>query len=253
MMELIPAIDLKAGRCVRLYKGDFDAETVYSNDPVEVLERYRRVGARRIHVVDLDGARDGTQPNRAVVLDLVRQRDVRLQVGGGLRTLQRVNELLAAGVERAVVGSIAVAAPDEVIGWLQQTEPGRIVLALDVRLDASGTPMLSTHGWQQTSTTVLWSAVERFAKHGLAHVLCTDISRDGALTGPNLELYAQAVRRFPELQWQASGGVASAGDLAALRECGVAAVISGKAMLEHKISPEELRPFLPNASSPASM
>lgn len=252
-MELIPAIDLKDGRCVRLFKGDFAAETVYSNDPEEILQRYGALGARRIHVVDLDGAKDGTQANREVIMKLAAERSVKLQVGGGLRSLARVQSLLGSGVERAVIGSVAINSPDEVLEWLHQVDPTRVVLALDVRLDAAGVPMLTTHGWQQTSGVVLWSAVERFLRSGLAHVLCTDVARDGALIGPNFELYAEAVRRFPELQWQASGGVASARDLLALRDCGVAAVISGKAMLENKISSQELRPFLPNASSPASM
>lgn len=251
-MELIPAIDLKEGRCVRLFKGDFAAETVYSNEPASVLERYRMLGAQRVHVVDLDGARDGNQPNREIILELAAQGRTALQVGGGLRTLERIRHLLDAGVERAVIGSVAVTAPDEVAGWMTQIDPKRIVLAFDVRLDSSGVPMLTTHGWLKTSEIVLWEAVERFLNNGLAHVLCTDVARDGAMTGPNCELYAQAVRRFPELQWQASGGVANGADLFALRDCGVAAVISGKAMLENTISAEELRPFLPNASFPAS-
>jgi phosphoribosylformimino-5-aminoimidazole carboxamide ribotide isomerase len=252
-MELIPAIDLKDGRCVRLFKGDFAAETVYSNAPAEILVRYRALGARRIHVVDLDGAKDGTQANRDVIVKFASDKAVKLQVGGGLRSLERVKALLDAGVERAVIGSVAINSPDVVVSWLSEVDPARVVLALDVRLDDSGVPMLTTHGWQQASGVVLWSLVERFVKSGIAHVLCTDVARDGALTGPNFELYAEAVRRFPELQWQASGGVATARDLIALRECGVAAVISGKALLENKISSEELRPFLPNASSPASM
>jgi phosphoribosylformimino-5-aminoimidazole carboxamide ribotide isomerase len=252
-MQLIPAIDLKDGRCVRLLKGDFAAETVYSNDPSSVLDRYLALGAQRVHVVDLDGARDGEQPNRAIIQQLAKRDDVSLQVGGGLRSLSRVQALLALGVERAVIGSLAITAPDEVISWLADIDSQRIVLALDVRIDANGTPLLTTHGWRQTSDSQLWATVERYTKHGLAHVLCTDVSRDGALSGPNLELYAEAVRRFPNIQWQASGGVASGADLQALRECGVAAVISGKAMLENKISIEELRPFLPNASSPVSM
>jgi phosphoribosylformimino-5-aminoimidazole carboxamide ribotide isomerase len=246
-MELIPAIDLRGGRCVRLLKGDFAAETIYSNVPSEILERYIAVGAGRVHVVDLDGARDGNQPNRELIVGLARHSDVRLQVGGGLRTLARVQELLGTGVERAVIGSVAVTASDEVASWMQEVGPRRVVLAFDVRLDAVGTPMLTTHGWQQTSELTLWHAVERFMKAGLQHVLCTDVARDGAMTGPNCELYAEAVKRFPDLQWQASGGVSSAKDLHALQECGVAAVISGKAMLENKISPEEMRPFLPNA------
>lgn len=246
-MELIPAIDLKEGRCVRLFKGDFAAETVYSNDPAQVLERYRSTGARRVHVVDLDGARDGNQPNREIIMQLAAQKRVRLQVGGGLRTVERVREFLDAGVERAVIGSLAVTAPDDVARWMAEVDAKRIVLAFDVRLDDTGVPVLTTHGWQKTSDVVLWKAIEKFMNAGLKHVLCTDVSRDGAMTGPNLQLYGEAVRRFPELQWQASGGIANAGDLAALRECGVAAAISGKAMLENTMSNEELRPFLPNA------
>jgi phosphoribosylformimino-5-aminoimidazole carboxamide ribotide isomerase len=252
-MELIPAIDLKDGRCVRLFKGDFAAETVYSNDPSEIRQRYAALGARRIHVVDLDGAKDGTQANRDMILKLAADRSMKLQVGGGLRSLARVQSLLDSGVERAVIGSVAINSPDEVVAWFEQVDPTRIVLALDVRLDATGVPMLTTHGWQQTSSVALWTAVERFLRSGLTHVLCTDVARDGALTGPNCELYAEAVRRFPDLQWQASGGVATARDLVALRDCGVAAAISGKALLENKISSEELRPFLPNALSLASM
>ncbi len=250
-MELIPAIDLKDGRCVRLFKGDFDAETVYSNEPATVLDRYRSLGARRVHIVDLDGARDGEQPNRQIILSLAAAKVARLQVGGGLRTLARVRDLLDAGVERAVIGSTAVTSPEEVMGWLTQIDPKKIVLAFDVRLSESGDPLLTTHGWVKTTELVLWKAVERYLKAGVTQVLCTDIARDGALTGPNLDLYADAVRRFPEIQWQASGGVSTADDLHALRDAGVAAVISGKAMLENRITPEELRPFLPNASSPA--
>ncbi len=250
-MELIPAIDLKAGRCVRLLKGDFAAETVYSNEPSTVLDRYVALGARHVHVVDLDGAKDGEQPNRKIIELLAASGKAKLQVGGGLRTLERVRALLQLGVTRAVIGSIAVTNPEEVIGWFKQIDPDRIVLALDVRIDESRTPWLTTHGWQQTSTVSLWSAVDRYLSAGLAHVLCTDVSRDGALTGPNVDLYQEAVRRFPSILWQASGGVATGSDLHVLRATGVAAVISGKAMLENKIPQEELRPFLPNASSPA--
>jgi phosphoribosylformimino-5-aminoimidazole carboxamide ribotide isomerase len=251
-MELIPAIDLKGGRCVRLFKGDFAAETVYSNEPQTVLERYVALGAARVHIVDLDGAKEGEQPNRDIVMSLAARKRAKLQVGGGLRTLARVKAYLENGIERAVIGSLAVTAPDQVSGWFREVDPERIVLALDVRIDPSGTPLLTTHGWQDTSTTSLWSAVDRYVSHGLTHVLCTDIARDGALSGPNLALYREAVERFPNVSWQASGGVASGADLKALNEVGVAAVISGKAMLENKISLEELRPFLPNASSPAS-
>jgi phosphoribosylformimino-5-aminoimidazole carboxamide ribotide isomerase len=139
------------------------------------------------------------------------------------------------------------------MSWMFELDPRRFVLALDVRLDGSGIPRLATHGWQQTSTATLWPLIERFMNVGLTHVLCTDIGRDGTLGGPNLTLYSEAVRRYPELLWQASGGIAAARDLRSLSECGVAAAISGRALLENKIAPEELRPFLPNASSRASM
>ena len=251
-MELIPAIDLKEGRCVRLFKGDFSAETVYSNDPMTILERYRALGASTVHVVDLDGARDGSQPNREIIVEMAKRRSVRLQVGGGLRTLERIKRLLDDGIDRAVVGSVAVTSPDEVLAWMGEIDPSKLVLAFDVRIDERGEPILTTHGWQKTSDVSLWNAVEHFLPRGLMHVLCTDVSRDGALTGPNCDLYAQAVHRFPEIRWQASGGIANANDLHALRRIGVAAAISGKAMLENKLSTEELRPFLPNASSPAS-
>jgi phosphoribosylformimino-5-aminoimidazole carboxamide ribotide isomerase len=250
-MELIPAIDLKEGRCVRLYKGDFDAETHYSNEPENVLDHYVSLGAARVHVVDLDGARDGAQGNAAVIARMVDKNIARLQVGGGLRDLERVQGLLKTGVQRAVIGSTAVTSPDEVMSWSKQIAVDRLVLAFDVRIDEAGTPWLTTHGWQRTAQLNLWELLERYARAGFQHVLCTDIARDGALTGPNCELYSEGVKRFPDIQWQASGGVASAQDLHALRDCGVAAVISGKALLENKISPQELRPFLRNASSPA--
>jgi phosphoribosylformimino-5-aminoimidazole carboxamide ribotide isomerase len=250
-MQLIPAIDLKDGRCVRLYQGDFAAETVYSTDPAEIFSRYLAFGAKRVHLVDLDGAKDGSQRNLPIIRSMVERCAADIQVGGGLRTLQRVQDLLAVGVQRAVVGSVAVTAPDDVISWSKSVGADRLVLAFDVRIDPNGTPWLTTHGWQNQSTTSLWDAVAVFVEQGFNHILCTDISRDGALTGPNQVLYKEAVRRFPRVQWQASGGVASVADLHALRDSGVAAVISGRALLENKISSEDLQPFLPNASSPA--
>ena len=251
-MLLIPAIDLRNGRCVRLFKGDFNAETRYEYAPLDLLSRYRTCGASWLHVVDLDGAKNGVLANRRVIVELAAQPDVRIQVGGGLRSLEAIEDLLSHGVSRVVVGSAAIERPIEVARWIAEFGPDRICLALDVKLDASGTPRVRTRGWTEGTAVSLWSAIEPFLAVRLRHVLCTDIDRDGALTGPNLELYARAVERFPKLAWQASGGVSSAADLAALARTGVAAAVSGKALLEQRITPEELRPFLPNASSPAS-
>ncbi len=246
-MQLIPAIDLKNGRCVRLLYGDFTAETHYSDNPVEILDRYVSLGASRIHVVDLDGAKDGSQANHGLITEFASRNVAQLQVGGGLRSLDRVKALLALGVQRAVIGSVAVSNPDDVIAWGRELGTDNLVLAFDVRIDESKTPWLTTHGWQRTSTTSLWDLLEKYSAAGFKHVLCTDIARDGALTGANVELYREGVKRFPSILWQASGGVASANDLHALRDCGVAAVISGKALLENKISVEDLQPFLQNA------
>jgi phosphoribosylformimino-5-aminoimidazole carboxamide ribotide isomerase len=247
-MLLIPAIDLRGGQCVRLLQGRFDAETVYAQDPLTVLEQYLALGARRIHVVDLDGARDGSQGNRAAIHRIVaRAGREAIQVGGGVRSRQVAEELFALGVARAVVGSVAVTAPDEVASWIREFGPERVVLAFDVRLDDAGTPRLATHGWERQTQTSLWDAVERFLPAGLLHVLCTDVARDGALSGPNVELYGQCVRRFPNVAWQASGGVSVASDLHALAATGATAVISGRALLEGRIPAEELTPFLPAA------
>jgi len=247
-MRLIPAIDLRGGRCVRLLQGRFDAETVYATDPAQIATMYLGFGARYLHVVDLDGARDGTRHNRDLVTALAHEDSgVAIQVGGGIRTREVAAELLATGVRRVVVGSIAVENPTEVAGWLTEFGADRLVLAFDVRLDDRGTPCLATHGWEQQTQTSLWDAVTTFARAGARHVLCTDVARDGALSGPNLTLYAEAARRFPEIAWQASGGVSTGADLRALADTGVASVISGRALLEGRIDAKELEPFLPSA------
>jgi phosphoribosylformimino-5-aminoimidazole carboxamide ribotide isomerase len=245
-MRLIPAIDLRGGRCVRLYQGRFDAETVFADDPMTVLDAYVAMGARLVHVVDLDGARAGSQANARAIASLAADGRARLQVGGGVRDRATVSRLLTAGVSRVVVGSAAVTAPDDVADWLRDFGSEAIVLALDIRLDDLGIPRLTTHGWEHQTVLSLWEAVERFLPAGLRHVLCTDVARDGALAGPNLALYQEAVHRFPDAAWQASGGVRDVGDLTALESTGVAAAVSGRALLEGRIPPEELAPFLPS-------
>jgi len=244
-MELIPAIDLMGGRCVRLRQGDFAAETRYPVSPESLYDRYADMGPRWLHVIDLDGARDGAQVHLPVIEELARRGPLRLQVGGGLRERAAVDRTLSLGVSRVVIGSLAVTDPNCVASWLQQLGPDAVVLAFDVRIDARGTPRLVTHGWTERSPVALWDAVARYVTAGLKHVLCTDVARDGAMTGPNLDLYADAVCRFPEIEWQASGGIRDAGDLRALEACGVAAAVSGRALLEDRMTLEELKPFLP--------
>ena len=158
----------------------------------------------------------------------------RLQVGGGVRSRKIVEDLLQAGIGRVIVGSAAIETPADVARWIEVFGPERIGLAIDVRLDADSVPRVQTRGWQQSTSAMLWDTVQQFLSSGLRHVLCTDIARDGALQGPNLELYADCVRRFPAIEWQASGGVRDAQDLEALAEVGVAQAISGKALLERR-------------------
>lgn len=251
-MLLLPAIDLRGGTCVRLHKGDFSAETRYEVEPEVLLQRYRALGARWLHVIDLDGARDGIPTNMPLIGRLARDASVRLQVGGGMRSPYVIEAALNAGVARVVVGSAAVHHPVRVINWLKRFGPERLCLAFDVRIDEFGTPRVYTDGWTKRNAVSLWHALRIYPPHTLRHVLCTDIERDGALVGPNLELYRTACERFPEYSWQASGGVRDAADLKALADCGLAAAVSGKALLEERFSPEELRPFLPAESSPAS-
>ncbi len=164
-----------------------------------------------------------------------------------MRSRADAAELLDLGAQKVVVGSVAVTRPAEVEAWLAEFGADRIVLAFDVRLDAAGTPRLTTHGWAEQTEASLWDAVASYIARGARHVLCTDVARDGALSGPNLALYTEATRRFPGVRWQASGGVSSGADLRALADTGVAAVISGRALLEGRIPAKELEPFLQNA------
>ena len=246
-MILIPSIDLRNGRCVRLLKGNFDQETRYDLEPHELLQRYRALGATWLHVVDLDGAKDGRLANRSVIIRLASQKALNVQVGGGVRSAAVVDDLLRNGIDRVIVGSAAVENPAEVQAWIKRHGAEKIGLAFDIRHDAKGVPRVLTRGWTQESPLTLWEAIDSYLPHGLKHVLCTDAELDGAMQGPAVNLYKEFTRRYPQIQLQASGGVRSAADLAALADIGSAAAISGKALLEEAIKPSELVPFLPNA------
>lgn len=246
-MRLIPAIDLKSGRCVRLYQGDFDAETRYPVEPLDLARRYRDLGADWLHIVDLDGAKDGVGGNFSIIEDLAGLPGLKLQVGGGLRDAASIQRMINAGVSRVVIGSAAVTQAQETAGWFDTFGSQRITLAFDIRFNELAIPCLATHGWRTQSHLSLWQAVDRYAPNGLTHVLCTDVNRDGALNGPNLELYQEALGKYPAIEWQASGGIRDAADLQALAGIGVGAAISGKALLEGRIPIEELQAFLPNA------
>lgn len=245
-MDVIPAIDIKDGRCVRLHQGRFDRVTGYEVTPEALAERYAGYGARWIHCVDLDGARSGGAGNRELIQALVARLPGRIQVGGGIRDEAIAEALLEAGAGRVVLGSAAAETPDAVFAWIDSLGEDRVVVALDVTDGADG-PMLMTRGWTERSRWTLWEALERYAGAGLRHVLCTDISRDGAMEGPAVDLYREVVERWPDLRLQASGGVRDAADLDTLAGTGAASAIVGKALLEGAIVEEELQPYLRSA------
>jgi phosphoribosylformimino-5-aminoimidazole carboxamide ribotide isomerase len=243
-VNIIPAIDLQNGCCVRLFQGDFDQRTEYSNDPTAVARKFQEMGFAHLHIIDLDGAKLGEQKNRGIVAAIAMESDLDIQLGGGIRDRQAVADWLAAGVSRCIVGSLAVDEPDTVRSWLKEFGAERIVLALDVRLNDDNQPVLATHGWTKSSGIDLWHCIDGYLDDGIQHVLCTDVSRDGAMTGPNLNLYREFIERYPSLELQASGGVRHVGDLEALSELGAPAAITGRALLDGKIRTEELGPFL---------
>jgi phosphoribosylformimino-5-aminoimidazole carboxamide ribotide isomerase len=242
-MRIIPAIDLKDGKCVRLFQGDFDKTTEYSSNPAEIGKRFSALDVDDLHIVDLDGARSGTQRNQAIVSALAAQSDFDVQLGGGIRGHDDVARWLDAGVTRCVLGSIAIYEPDVVIGWLDEFGADHIVLALDVRLEADGIPVLTARGWTEESGITLWDALDRYAAAGARHILCTDVARDGAMEGPNFSLYGRILERYSDLQLQASGGVRDIDDLEMLRKLGVPAAITGRALLDSKITQEEVASF----------
>jgi len=246
-MNIIPAIDLRGGQCVRLYKGDFEQVTVYSDDPASLAENYAASGFGYLHIVDLDGALRGSQENQDCIQAISQASTMSVQLGGGIRDATTLEHWFAAGVKRCVIGSMAVTNKDLVKSWLQDYSGDQIVLALDVRFDEQGMPRLSTHGWTRTSSISLWDAVDDYINCGLKHVLCTDISRDGALNGPNLELYETFSTRYPQIELQASGGVRDINDIKQTALTGASAAITGRALLDGRISQQEIESFQQNA------
>jgi phosphoribosylformimino-5-aminoimidazole carboxamide ribotide isomerase len=232
-MIVYPAMDLLGGRCVRLSQGRFDEVTRYLTLPADALAGFAAAGASWAHVVDLDGARDRSPRQHELIAQLARNAPLKLQVAGGFRERAHIETMFEAGVGRVVIGSLAVQQPQTVREFIADYGGDRITLALDVNM-IDGVPMVATAGWAETSGLSLWEVADLYTE--ARHLLVTDIGRDGMMSGPNLDLLAEAVERLPHLAVQASGGVAALADLAALNKIGAAGAIVGKALWEQRFT-----------------
>lgn len=235
-MLIYPAIDLIEGRCVRLLHGDFDQVTQYG-DPLDQIKAFADAGAAWVHIVDLDGARAGAPKQTALLSRLARER-LQLQTGGGVRQRRDIEALLDAGAARVVVGSSAVRDPAQTTDWLRTFGADRVCCAFDVRAKGAAFEV-AVSGWRESSAVKLDAAIEAVPANALRHVLITDISRDGALSGPNIALVRQVAEAFPHLHVQASGGVSSLSDITALRQAHATGVIIGRALYERRFTLEE--------------
>ena len=230
-MIIYPAIDVMGGEVVRLEEGDFARKTSYGTDPAAVARDYADAGADWLHLVDLDGARDPAKRQTALVGRIIERAGIKVQTGGGIRGAGEVAALLGSGAQRVVIGSLAVREPDLVRDIMSDQGAESICLAADVTRQ-DGEFRIAVGGWQEASRLSLWEFIEGFTASGLRHVLCTDISRDGMMSGLNGALYAQIMKRFPQIELQASGGVSAMGDLEGL---GTHGVIIGRAIYEGAI------------------
>lgn len=237
--DIIPAIDLLDGRCVRLLHGDFERCKVYDLDAVRLAQRYATEGAGWLHVVDLAASRDGEKADIRPLLKLLEAAPQLVQTGGGVRARADVTLRLEHGAHRVVVGSISAAEPERFAAWLEGFGADHLVAALDVRIDADGVPRPRTHGWTRDTGASLWDLLDFYSERGLRHLLCTDIGRDGAMTGPNVALYRAIADRYPALHVQASGGVSDLRDLRELAGSGARSAITGKALLEGRFTVSE--------------
>jgi len=243
---IIAAIDLIDGCVVRLHQGDYGARRDYGEDPLARLQRYQASGAQLLHIVDLTGAKDPKARQIPLLRELLGSLSIPVQTGGGIRSADDVRSLLDAGAARVVVGSAAVKRTDEVAGWMKTFGADKLVLALDVRINKAGNAEVAVSGWQENSGVLMDDLIRAFEPAGLRYVLTTDISKDGTLAGPNTALYAKLAQTFPNIDFQASGGIGSLDDIRAVSHTGAAGVIVGRALLEGKFTLEEAIECWPN-------
>jgi len=235
MIELIPAIDIINGQCVRLTKGDYKQKKVYHDDPVAVAKDFEALGFRRLHIVDLDGAKSKHIVNDAVLRGITSATSLTVDFGGGIKTEEDIEKAFEAGAAMVTIGSVAVTDPDLFIGWLKKYGPEKLILGADVR-----NGMISINGWKEDSSEPLLPFLRKYIDAGVVNVLCTEISKDGTLQGPAVALYKEVMANYPQLHLIASGGVSRQEDIEELEREGIPAVVFGKAIYEGRIDLKSL-------------
>lgn len=237
--NIIASVDLLDSKVVRLKQGDYKRLTQYEVDPLTQLMRYVRDGSERVHIVDLEGARDPSRRQVDLIARLVRELPVPVQTGGGIRSESDIEALLNIGVEQVVIGSVAVKDPTSVCRWFKRFGGNRLILALDCKINDKKEAMVATDAWKDVSALTVEEMIERYKPLGLSHVLCTDVGKDGLLKGSNAQLYKHLTGLYPELKIQASGGIGSLEDIRALSDSNVDGIIIGRALLEGRFSVKE--------------
>lgn len=235
-IELVPAIDIIDGKCVRLTKGDYGQKKVYNDDPVAQAKEFEKLGMKRLHVVDLDGAKAKHVVNVDVLRGITAATGLKVDFGGGIKSDDDIEKAFAAGASLVTIGSIAVSQPDTFMRWLGRYGADKVILGADVR-----NGLVSINGWKEDTSEKLLPFLARYVKAGVKNVLCTEISRDGTLSGPSTDLYREVMEAFPGIHLIASGGVGRNEDIIELDEAGIPAVVFGKAWYEGKINLEELK------------
>ena len=235
MIELIPAIDIIGGKCVRLTKGDYGQKTVYNDDPLQVAREFEALGFKRLHVVDLDGAKSKHVVNIDILRRITTETELVVDFGGGIKSEKDIQQAFENGAAMVTVGSLAVTNPDLFIEWMQRFGAERIILGADVR-----NGMISINGWKEDSAMALLPFLGNYIEHGIKNVLCTEISKDGTLSGPATSLYTEIMKQYPQIHLIASGGISNTEDILDLNEKGIPAVVFGKAYYEGRIDVKKL-------------
>ncbi len=237
-MEIIPAIDLIDGKCVRLTQGDYEQKIIYNEYPLEVAKQFEDAGLKRLHLVDLDGAKEGVVKNWTVLETIAGKTNLTIDFGGGIKTEKDVKIVFDSGAALATVGSIAVKNENEFVNWLNQFGADKFLLGADVKDEK-----IAIHGWKETTDIWIYNFIEKYLQLGIQQIFCTDISKDGKLEGPSVDLYKNILQKFPAIDFIASGGASSIKDLEDLSTIGCKGVIIGKAIYENRISLNDLKKF----------